>query len=81
MQPRETLIVKAAHLSKSSPTAWQNFLDAFGEYVELHRKQLLNSPLPELPVNQGRAQALATLLEDMKTCAATAEKIAQKGTR
>lgn len=79
MQPKENLIVKAAHLAKSSPTTWANFLAAFEEVAEVHRKNLLLSPLPELQVNQGRAQAMASLLEDLKNCEANAVKIAQKG--
>lgn len=79
MQPKETLIVAAAHLAKSSPTSWQNFMAALGVHVDLHRKQLLTSPTQDLQVNQGRAQSLAALFDDLTTCSSVADKIAQKG--
>jgi hypothetical protein len=79
MHAQEQLIISAAHLAKSSPTSWAAFLQALVAYTEVHQVNLLKSPLPELPVNQGRAQAMSALLETCTNCAANADKIAQKG--
>jgi hypothetical protein len=79
MQPLDQLTISAAHLAKSSPTSWQNFLQALAAVNNVHRDNLLKSPLPDLPVNQGRAQILSLLFETCTNCTANADKIAQKG--
>lgn len=52
---------KASILARLNPSDWAEFMKAFAAYAEQHRNNVINSPLPELPVNQGRAQ-LATQL-------------------
>lgn len=65
MTPQNTaqtvLQAKAANLGMAAPREWKAFLDALADYVEAQRTNLVNSPLPELPVNQGRAQFGTTL--------------------
>lgn len=78
MQPQENFTVKAANLAKSSPHAWREFLQAFGELTEVHKENLIRSPLNELPVNQGRAQILSSVLKTLAMCVDEADKIARK---
>lgn len=54
---------------------WQLFLKDLAVYNEVHRNNLVKSPLAELPINQGRAQALSTLLETLMQSPALADKI------
>lgn len=79
MQQQDNLILKAANLAKASPQQWRDFLDALAAYTEIHKDNLIKSPLPELPVNQGRAQGLTTLHKVLSEAVASADKI--KGTR
>lgn len=65
MQTLETLKEKAEMLARSSPVQWQEFLRALGEYTLHHRDNLVVSPLTDIAVNQGRAQALSTLLKNL----------------
>jgi|GEM_PF-5310824 len=78
MNPRDNLSVKAATLAKLSPQAWSDFLEALAVYNEVHRENLVKSPLPELAVNQGRAQALSSLIGILTACKENADKIARK---
>jgi hypothetical protein len=78
MSPLEELAIKATSLSRVAPREWHDFLQALAVYNEVHRKNLIMSPIPELPVNQGRAQSLATLFDQLQNCKATADKIAGK---
>lgn len=78
MQKRDALIVSAATLANAAPIQWQNFLQALAVYTEVHRDNVIKSPLPELPVNQGRAQSLSTLRDLLGTCVAEADKIRKK---
>jgi hypothetical protein len=75
MSPTETLIQKAAQLERASPIQWQAFVQALAVYTEVHRDNAILSPIAELPVNQGRAQAMSSLLETLKTAAEKADKI------
>lgn len=73
--PTNQLAIRAAYLERHAPVEWQAFLKDLAVYVEVHRNNLVLSPLPELPVHQGRAQSLSTLLDVLKDARATAEKI------
>lgn len=64
MQPN-TLPQKAASLARAAPEQWREFVSAFAEFNELHRDNLTRSALPELPVNQGRAQMVGIIYEMM----------------
>ena len=80
MQPtnKEILIVRAAALSRTAPEEWRKFMEALAVLSEQHRENLVKSPMPELPVNQGRAQAVSSLIEMFTDCEAVAEKIRNK---
>lgn len=75
LKPKEQVIIAAANLSRTTPDQWRTFLSALDAYSEAHRENLLQSPLPELPVNQGKAQSLTSLLRTLKACEADADKI------
>lgn len=75
MQQRDTLTLRAANIANVVPVQWRDFIDALAGYIEVHQANLLNSPLPDLPVNQGRAQALTMLHKTLLECTAEAEKI------
>lgn len=75
MQQKDTLTQRAANIANAVPTQWRDFIDALAGYTEVHQENLLKSPLPDLPVNQGRAQALTALHKVLKDCTADAEKI------
>lgn len=68
----------AANLAKSSPNGWQAFVEAMSMFAEHHRHNLVMSPLPELPINQGRAQILSTLTDNLRNCVGNADKLEGK---
>lgn len=74
----EQLILKAANLARSAPHEWAEFLQAFADFSEHHRDNLLNSPLDALQVNQGRAQMLKTTNEMLAKAVTEADKIKRK---
>lgn len=78
MQPKEELILKAATLARIAPDDWRNFVEALGRYAEVHRENLIKSPLNELPVNQGRAQTASSLREMLADCLISADRIKGK---
>lgn len=78
MLPNDALTMKAAQLARTAPREWREFLEALAVHNEVHRTNLIMSPLHELPVNQGRAQALSTLLDRLKNSVASADRIARK---
>lgn len=62
-QPHVILTQKAAALARVAPEYWREFLVAFADFTEHHRDNLVKSQLPDLPVNQGRAQMLSILTD------------------
>jgi hypothetical protein len=78
MQHTDQLIEKAAFLSRAAPTQWREFLNALSVYSDKQMEILVNSPVPDLQVLQGRAQALKTLLTTLTNAVETADKIAGK---
>ena len=78
MQPKEELALKAATLSRVAPVEWQSFLKQLAVYNEVHRNNLVKSPIAELPVNQGRAQALSTLFDTLARSQEIADTIGKK---
>lgn len=75
MQQQDNLTLKAAIIAKAAPDQWRSFTDALAGYTEVHQENLLKSPLPDLPVNQGRAQALTMLHRLLKDCLVNADKL------
>lgn len=78
MQPTEQLAVSAAALERVAPHQWREFLKALAVYNEIHRNNLVKSPIAELAVNQGRAQSLSSLLEILDSSASLADKIGKR---
>lgn len=75
LNPTSQLAVRAAYMERHAPMEWQAFLQALAVYVEVHRNHVILSPLPDLPVHQGRAQSLSALQEILTNARTTAEKI------
>lgn len=75
MQPFEELAVKAAALSRSSPNLWADFLLALGSCVERQTETLVNSPIPDLQINQGKVQALQNLHRNLTDAVKIADKL------
>lgn len=72
------LILTAARLARSAPENWKMFLGALAKYTEDQRDNCIKSPLEQLPVAQGRAQACTHLLALLVDCLTTADKIEGK---
>lgn len=75
-KPVDEVAIAAASLSRKAPDEWRLFLEALALYQNVQRDNLVKSPLAELPVNQGRAQLMGTLLGMLADCRTNAEKIA-----
>lgn len=72
------LTLAAARIARSSPDAWDRFLAAVQAYSSQQITNCIQSPLDQLPVNQGRAQATARLYGLMAECLQGADKIEGK---
>ena len=72
------LIMKAAFVARSAPEGWKHFLGALSQYNEKQRDNCVSSPIEQLPVAQGRAQATAHLLGLLADCQSMADKIERK---
>ena len=68
MNESANLQMRAATLARLTPMEWAEFVKALAAYVEIHRNNLVNSPLPELPINQGRAHMGTTLVILLDGC-------------
>lgn len=78
MQEKQNLTIRAANLANAAPIQWRDFIDALAGYISVHQANLLNSPLSDLAVNQGRAQALTTLHKTLTASPADAEQLRKK---
>lgn len=68
MNETGNLQARAATLARLTPMEWAEFIKALAALVEVHRNNLVNSPLPDLPVNQGRAQFGTNLVLLLDQC-------------
>lgn len=78
MQPHQDLTTRAAALARSSPQQWQEFLRALNAFKDGHKENLVNSPLADIQVNQGRAQILSILCNLLGDSVANAAKMNPK---
>lgn len=76
--PSDNLTMKAAQLARLAPREWREFMEALAVYNNVHRENLVMSPLQELPVNQGRAQSLSSLHDRLAHAVSNADKINRK---
>lgn len=74
----EELAVRAATLSRNASLEWQAFIKALAVYNEVHRENLIRSPVADLPVCQGRVQSLTSLLNTLNKSQEIAEKMSRK---
>lgn len=73
--PEDELVKRAATLARSAPKDWDQFVGALAVYTNLQTTHCIQSPLEELPRNQGRAQNAARLYGLLADCLAKADAI------
>lgn len=78
MRPKDDLTTKAAQLARAAPNEWRGFLEALAGYNDFMRASLVQSPLAELQINQGKAQAIDALTKHLRDCLSDAEQLARK---
>lgn len=78
MSDRNTLTFAVAHLARSAPQDWEQFLAAYRAYNLEVLKQVLTSPPEALHVAQGRAKQADEFLRVLETSLATAEQIEKR---
>lgn len=78
MNAAQNLTMKAASLARIAPEQWRDFLAALADFRDHHRENLVQSPLNELPINQGRAQILGALHKNLSECLVNSEKMTKK---
>jgi hypothetical protein len=78
MSAENQLIIAAAVLSRINPQPWAGFMRAFVTYNQYLTSNCIQSPLDNLPVAQGRAQATAHLFELFANCLSSADKLEGK---
>lgn len=78
MSAESELIVAAARLARNSPAAWDSFLAAVQTYSSQQITHCIQSPLDQLPVSQGRAQATARIYGILTDCLSSADKLEGK---
>ena len=74
----DNLALKAEQLARSSPREWEEFLVELEQYTEHFRNACIQSAPEGILVFQGRAQALSSLLVNLRKCKETADKISRK---
>ena len=78
MSAETDLIIEAARLARSAPVNWDKFIGALQRYSTATTQNCIQSPLEELPRNQGRAQAAARLYDLLANAPASADKLEGK---
>lgn len=78
MTVERDLIMAAARLARTAPINWDQFLAAVQAYSSQQITNCIQSPLDQLPVSQGRAQATARLYGILAECVSSADKIEGK---
>lgn len=71
---RNEFYLRAAAVTGESPS-WQAFMGELELYTQNSMSEMLQASPQELPAAQGRAQSLNTLMQELKSCRETAEKI------
>ncbi len=78
MADRPDLVIEAARLARNAPEEWKHFLNALAAHTEVSRNNCVTSPVAELQVNQGKAQALTDLCERLDNCIVKADRAIQR---
>jgi len=76
--PKDQFYVKASRLARAAPKNWHDFLNEFAALVEKSRTDCIKSEPAYLQINQGRAQQMTALLEDLQKCQEISDKIEGK---
>jgi hypothetical protein len=78
MAVRERLALAAASLAKNNPQDWRAFMIELAAFTEESRNNCVTSELSHLQVNQGKAQALTALCEELGDCVKTVDRAIQR---
>ena len=70
------MVLAAAHLARSAPQQWDEFVAAFAEYADDRIVDVIQSSPDMLQTTQGRAQGLVAFGKLLDTCRKMAESIA-----
>lgn len=75
LSPEEQVAVAASNLKGSNPQEFDRLLGALNLLTESVQDRCIQSPVEQLQVNQGHAQAMLRLRRIFATCRETAEKL------
>jgi hypothetical protein len=78
MSDRSALQLAVAHLARSAPQSWEQFLAAYRVYSTEVLKQVLSSPPESLHVAQGRAKQADEFLRVLESSPGIAEQIEKR---
>lgn len=78
MTADDQIVLAVARIARTAPDSWQQLLDALSEHHAQNERNLLKSPIDQLPTHQGRAQNSARLRELFANCKAMADKIEER---
>lgn len=72
------LVLAAANLARETPVGWDRFIAALENYAGQRMGECVSADISMLAVAQGRAQACAMLVTQLKDCKKIAENIHRK---
>lgn len=78
LSPDDMLVMAAARIARTAPESFQQLLDAVAFHHAQNERNLLMSPIDQLPTHQGRAQNSARLRELFANCKSLADKIEER---
>jgi hypothetical protein len=78
MNDRSALQLAVAHMARSAPQSWEQFLAAYRVYNNDVLKQVLSSPPESLQVAQGRAKQSDEFLRVLESSLGVAEQIEKR---
>jgi hypothetical protein len=78
MTVENDLTIAAARVARMAPNHWNELMAALAAYSNQQTQNCIQSPLEQLPVAQGRAQATARLFGFMTDCLRSADKLEER---
>jgi hypothetical protein len=76
----KNMVLAAARLARTAPQQWDEFVQAFAEYVDDKIVDVIQAPPEMLQIAQGRAQGLVSFSKLLADCRKTAESIDKAAT-
>lgn len=81
MAVRPQLVAAAARIARNNSEDWKRFFIALAAFAEEGRNNCVMSPIETLQVNQGKAQALTDLCEELDKCIEKDDRAIQRKER